>query len=59
MGEAKQWNVYQNLNDKADVIVASNLVMVAAIYNHADGPFDSERDARKRADEIRNRVEPL
>lgn len=59
MAHKKQWYVYQNLNEKADVIVASDKVMVAGIYTLADGPFDTEKEARKRADEIRNRVEPL
>lgn len=54
----RTWYVYQNLNDKADVIVASDQVMVAGIYTLADGPFDSERKARRRADEIKKRVEP-
>ena len=53
-----KWYVYQNLNDKADVIVASDETMVAGIYALQDGPFDSKKDAERRADEIRERVEP-
>ena len=59
MAPNRQWYVYQNLNEKSDVIVASDKVMVAGIYTLADGPFDTEEEARERADEIRNRIEPL
>ncbi len=59
MNAKKTYYVYQNLNKKADVVVASDRVMVAGIYTVADGPFDKESEARRRAEEIRKRVEPL
>ena len=59
MSAKKLWYVYQNLNDNGDVIVASDQVMVAGIYTIADGPFETEKEARKRAQEIREGVEPL
>lgn len=59
MTETKQWYVYQNLNDSADCIVASSAVMVASIYTPADGPFETEKEARERADELRRRVSPV
>lgn len=59
MAEERTWYVYQNINERSDVIVASDRVMVASIYELVDGPFDTEKKARKRADEIRERVEPL
>lgn len=54
----KKWYVYQNLNEKTDCIVASDETMVAGIYTLADGPFDDEKQARERAEEIKRRVEP-
>lgn len=59
MNAKKTYYVYQNLNKKADVVVASDRVMVAGIYTVVDGPFDKESEARRRAEEIRKRVEPL
>lgn len=59
MTATKTWYVYQNLNEKTDVIVASDQVMVAGIYTLADGPFDTEKEAKERAEEIREGVEPL
>lgn len=59
MAAKKTYYVYQNLNDKKDLIVASDQVMVAGIYTLADGPFDTEREARERAKELKERVEPL
>ena len=59
MSDSKKWYVYQNLNDSSDCIVASDAVMVAGIYTLADGPFDTEKEAQKRAEEIRRRVTPI
>lgn len=50
---AMNYLVYQDLNDRSNVMVARGDEMVAGTFNLVAGPFDSEAEAEKEAARIR------